>query len=77
MEIKNCEVCGARWLDGQLYWATGKVGSELDLSSLCCNRLEQLHPDRFESCINPCKGVEGGDTWEARMSFIDAFKDEL
>ena len=47
------------------------------LAGIVCNRLAKLDPAKFEACANPCKGVEGGDTWEARMSFIDAFKDEL
>ena len=24
--IKECLKCGARWIDGQLYWADGKEG---------------------------------------------------
>ena len=74
---RKCQVCMASWLNGQLFWSTGKPGTNLDLASLCCNRLATLHPDRFAQCANPLKGHEGGDTWEARARFIDAFQDEL
>ena len=76
-ESRKCEVCQASWLNGQLFWATGKRGNDLDLAGLCCNRLAALDPDKFAMCANPAKGKEGGETWASRMSFIDAFKDEL
>jgi hypothetical protein len=71
MNCKKCEVCSATWVDGQLYWSgTQKQGRNLDLASLCCNRLAALDPTKFELCANPCKGQEGGDTWEERMKFL-------
>ena len=76
-DSRKCSVCQGTWIFGRFFWATGKPGSNLDLAGLVCNRLAKLDPEKFEACANPCKGVEGGDTWEARMSFIDAFKDEL
>ena len=74
---RKCAVCQATWLNGRLFWATGKPGTNLDLAGLVCNRLASLDSSKFEACANPCKGATGGDTWEARMGFIEAFKDEL
>ena len=66
--VKNCAHCGARWLEGQHYWATGALGNELDLAGLVCNN------HGTEDCINPKRGEEGGDTWEQRLQWInDAF----
>ena len=69
LERKECPVCGAVWLNGQHRWATGKVGSEEDLSNLVCG----LKDD--PKCINP-KHKTGHiygdkDTWEKRRNFID------
>jgi hypothetical protein len=62
MNFRSCPRCGARWLDGQLRWATGKEASELDLAGLVCNAVND------PVCINPCKGREGGDTWAKRLA---------
>ena len=36
MERKECEKCGAVWLNGQHMWTgTGQKGNELDLAGLC------------------------------------------
>jgi hypothetical protein len=46
MDFRSCPRCGARWLDGQLYWSgTGKKASELDLAGLVCNAVSdpELH----------------------------------
>lgn len=67
MESKNCPVCDAHWLEGQLYWATGKPGNDLDLNALVCR---SLCPEKFEKCINPLKGEEGGIGWVERNDFI-------
>ena len=71
MDSKSCPKCGARWLEGQLYWATGKPGNEEDLAGLVC-----LHygDDR---CINPKKNVETGDSWEKRRKFLDGIGETL
>jgi hypothetical protein len=62
MQIKTCPTCGAQWIDGVLYWTgTKKKGNELDLAGLVCNPLS-----KGRECINPCKGQEGGDTFEKR-----------
>lgn len=66
----KCEVCQATWLQGQLFWATGKPGRNIDLAGLCCNRLAELDPEKFERCANPCKGREGGETWADRLAFL-------
>ena len=70
--IKTCPTCEAKWIDDQLYWATNKSGSELDLASLVCNPFS-----RGRTCINPCKGLEGGDTWAKRASNIETISQEL
>ena len=66
MKRDQCPKCGAIWLNNRHVWATGNKGDELDLAGLVCNRADS--PD----CINPKKGLEGGDTWEARMATIEA-----
>jgi hypothetical protein len=65
---KECPKCGAVWLNDKHVWTgTGvsKDGSELDLAGLVCNK----HGD--STCINPCKGKEGGDTWEKRLYSLE------
>jgi len=66
MENKTCSKCGATWMEGQLYWATGTKGSNEDLAGLVCNQVE----DETE-CINPERGSKMGQTWEYRRGFID------
>ena len=65
MECKTCSHCEAKWLDGQLFWSTGKLGNEIDLAGLVCNNYGN------EDCINPAKGKEGGDTWEKRLAELE------
>lgn len=60
MNCKQCGKCGAKWIDGQLYWATGAKGKEEDLAGLVCNNLGD------DQCINPKRGDVSGDTWEKR-----------
>ena len=66
--IKECSKCSARWLEGQLYWADGKMGCPHDLAGLVCNL-----PDLKEEgiCINPCKGSTSGMTWQHRNIMLD------
>ena len=61
LERRECEKCGAVWINGQHTWSTGAKGSELDLAGLICNKLGN------HQCINPKKGFDGGDTWAKRM----------
>ena len=68
LERRECEKCGATWINGQHVWrGTGNTGdsSELDLAGLVCNKLGN------HQCINPKKGQDGGDTWEYRAGYID------
>ena len=60
--LRECPRCGARWFNGQLRWATGKPGKEIDLAGLVCNRVNDPR------CINPCNGQDGGQTWEQRLA---------
>ena len=63
IERKECPKCSAIWINGDHYWSgTGKKGNELDLAGLVCNN----HGD--ETCINPCVGMEGGVTWQKRLT---------
>lgn len=66
MSRKECKKCGAIWINGQHMWATGNKGNEADLAGLVCNKLGD------ENCINPCRGAEGGDTWEKRFGDLEA-----
>jgi len=70
MDIRICPKCEAKWIDGQHYWATGALGDPHDLAGLVCNDLSD------ETCINPCKGSDSGDTWERRAAFIDKQTEE-
>tara|TARA_B100001778_G_C18526451_1_gene601401 strand:+ start:664 stop:900 length:237 start_codon:yes stop_codon:yes gene_type:complete len=63
--IRTCSGCGATWLDGQLYWATGKMACPHDLAGLVCNDVKYPH------CINPCLGSTSGMTWSKREMFMD------
>lgn len=72
METRRCETCGARWIGGQLYWANGKPGRELDLAGLVCNIIPTHKP-----CANPCRGEEGGQTWESRNKILNSLLDEM
>ena len=74
MSNRNCPVCGAKWIDGQLYWATGKPGKDLDLNALVCRNLP---PEKAERCVNPCKGMEGGTGWAERMAMTEAALNKL
>ena len=75
LERKECPVCGAVWLNGQHRWATGKVGSEEDLSNLVCG----LKDD--PKCINPKHKVGHiygeADSWEKRNKFINQKMKEI
>ncbi len=63
---KTCPKCGATWIGGQHYWSgTGKLGNELDLAGLVCNSFGD------ETCINPCKDLDGGVTWKKRMDQLE------
>ena len=71
MDSKTCPKCGATWIDGEHYWSgTGKKGSELDLAGLVCNSFGD------ETCINPCVGMEGGVTWNERLTSLPDADDE-
>ena len=69
MSNRNCPVCGAHWVDGQLYWSTGKPGKDVDLNALVCRRLA---PEKAEGCVNPAKGSDGGVGWEERLKMTEA-----
>ena len=71
LERKECEKCGALWLNGIHHWRTGNKGNELDLAGLVCNRVKS------SQCINPLKNCTGGDTWEKRAEFLGKFEEEL
>lgn len=69
LDRKECPKCKAIWLNGQHYWSgTGKLGNELDLAGLVCNNLGD------DTCINPCLGKEGGQTWAKRL---EGLKDDF
>tara|TARA_A200000159_G_scaffold1745_1_gene1923 strand:- start:11567 stop:11830 length:264 start_codon:yes stop_codon:yes gene_type:complete len=66
---EECPKCGATWINGNHVWkGTGNEGNELDLAGLVCNKLGD------ENCINPLKGFEGGQTWEARSKRIETLE---
>ena len=73
MNSRTCPKCGAHWINGQLFWSTGKPGKEEDLAGLVCNNLK----DEQDLCINESKGADTGDTWEYRRGFIDGALSEM
>ena len=63
---KECPKCGAVWINDEHYWSgTGKKGNELDLAGLVCNNLGD------DTCINPCRGKDGGVTWKKRLAELE------
>ena len=67
MDNKVCKRCGAQWIAGQLYWSSGKPGTEADLAGLVCDNTDGV------SCINELRGTDhGGNTWLSRMQEIDS-----
>tara|TARA_B100000287_G_C20355621_1_gene671666 strand:+ start:389 stop:664 length:276 start_codon:yes stop_codon:yes gene_type:complete len=71
LKREECPKCGAVWLNGEHRWKTGAGGSELDLAGLVCNGLQE----EKELCINPSRGMTGGDTWEYRRGYIEGALD--
>ena len=71
METKTCKKCGACWIAGQLYWATGQKGKDVDLAGLVCNKLGD------ENCINPSRGENTGDSWEKREEYAKSLAEEF
>ena len=69
MDRKECGKCGAIWINGQHMWATGNTGNEADLAGLVCNKLGD------DQCINPCRGVDTGDTWAKRLGDLETATD--
>ena len=70
MKYEICPACESQWLDGQLYWTTGKIGCPHDLAGLLCNEVDN------PKCINPCKGSTSGTTWEQRRQYMPDFEDK-
>ena len=71
LERKECPKCGACWINGQHIWSgTGNKGNEDDLAGLVCNKLGD------HQCINPKKGSDSGDTWKARLAYMEGAMDE-
>ena len=68
--VSECPKCSAKWVGGQLYWSTGIEGCPHDLAGLVCNNLGD------ETCINPVKGSDSGDTWERRLNVIRSLNPE-
>ena len=72
LERKECPKCNAIWINGEHRWSgTGNKGSELDLAGLVCNNLGD------HQCINPKKGMEGGDTWVKRLEDLEKMGEEI
>ena len=72
MSTKICNKCGATWVNGKHYWRTGNTSdtSELDLAGLVCNDFGD------EQCINPSRGMDGGDTWAKRSERITDLEEQ-
>jgi len=68
---KSCLKCGAKFLEGKLYWATGQPGNLKDLAGLVCQNWGDA------TCINPARDETGGDTWHKRLEFINLVTSEF
>ena len=69
MSFKSCPKCGATWMEGKLYWATGKEGKVEDLAGLVCDQFGD------ETCINEARGTKhDGQTWEKRAAFLEGLE---
>ena len=75
MNIKSCEKCGAKWIDSQLFWSTGKLGTDEDLAGLVCNTL--LEQKDIDLCINAKRGDTSGITWEYRRGYMNGLMAEM
>ena len=53
MNCRDCPKCGAKWIDGVLYWSTGQKGDPAVLANLVCD-LPQVQ--RRGGCINETAG---------------------
>ena len=75
MSRVQCPHCDAVWINGKHYWQTGCTSdtSELDLAGLVCNT---SYGDRSK-CINPKVGMEGGDTWNQRLTYLEILQEEM
>ena len=70
---KECPRCQAVWINGKHHFATGASydASELDLAGLVCNSYGD------DTCINPRRGEEGGQTWGGRREQLDLIMKEI
>ena len=74
MKRVECAKCGAVWINGIHVWrGTGNMtnNSEVDLAGLVCNTLGD------ETCINPSRGLGGGDTWAKRLAELERLEGEI
>lgn len=62
---RECPKCGAKWINDQHYWATGKIGDETQLASLVCDKFGD------DTCVNPKKGTTKGDGWANRLKELE------
>jgi hypothetical protein len=70
MESRKCGKCGATWINGQLFWATGARAQEKDLAGLVCNGLGD------HQCLNKKRGDESGDTWAKRLAELERLEQD-
>lgn len=74
MNCRDCPKCGAKWIDGVLYWSTGQKGDPAVLANLVCD-LPQVQ--RGGGCINETAGDPKKDTWSKRRRFSEMLAREL
>jgi len=72
MSRVECPKCKAVWLNGKHVWSgTGRDGNALDLAGLVCNNYGD------STCVNPMRGKDGGDTWDARYGKLNKLNETI
>ena len=72
MNLKVCNKCGAQFMDGKLFWRTGKEGKLEDLAGLVCDDYGDAE------CINELKGTKhSGQTWEKRAAYAEGLQEGM
>lgn len=71
MNVRECPLCGIRWINGVPYWSHGnKPTTNANVASIVCKHAK---PRDGRQCANPCGDNSAGctDSWESRLADAD------